>query len=77
MVDLKIIIIIIKIIILFPQYTFSIKLTVKQTGILTRRLEVKTTELNGVGGVVKWHFFAVGETTFSSFRFCSFSVEQI
>lgn len=42
----------------------------------TRRLEVETSKLNGVSGMMQWHFFAVGETSFPSFRFCSFSAEQ-
>lgn len=45
-------------------------------GIPTRRLEVEPSQLHRVSGVMQRHFLAVGETAFSSFRFCSFSAEQ-
>lgn len=42
----------------------------------TRRLEVETSELHRISGMVQRHFLIVGEAAFPRFRFCPFSAEQ-
>lgn len=42
----------------------------------TRRLEVESAELDGVGGMVQRHLLVVGKAAFAGLRLCPFSTQQ-
>lgn len=42
----------------------------------TRRLEVESPKLDGIGGMVERHLFVVGKAAFPGLRLCPFSTQQ-